>query len=288
MGDNGRNSRIVELERRGRRTLAAEKRKDVLRELVQIHSEADGDDDVTAEARRAFLLTLRDEPDILTDGQLAEFLAEHVEPTDFAGIAWQSPDDAVRVAEVLHSSHLTDALSAERQADYVRQLLREALQHFEARGEFEQMFQLLRLAHIPPTLMDSELLRMRNRVHLYEMRRTTRRKRLLYIYLVVQAALIVVVFPLLFINAENHWIQNKIEQTTEVEVSEEAEGYQSLSYFDGLYWSLITAGSIGYGDITPRTQVGKIIAALLGTLGVITVGVIAGLILNWITPRHLE
>jgi Ion channel len=66
------------------------------------------------------------------------------------------------------------------------------------------------------------------------------------------------VFPLLFINA------------------------------DGLYWSLITAGSIGYGDITPVTHIGTIIAATLGIMGVITIGVIAGLILNWITPRRLD
>jgi hypothetical protein len=33
---------------------------------------------------------------------------------------------------------------------------------------------------------------------------------------------------------------------------------------------------------------GRIIAATLGIMGVITIGVIAGLILNWITPRRLD
>ncbi|HEX5690194.1 MAG TPA: potassium channel family protein, partial [Roseiflexaceae bacterium] len=66
------------------------------------------------------------------------------------------------------------------------------------------------------------------------------------------------------------------------------EGRRFFSYGDGLYWSLITAASIGYGDITPQTTVGRVIAATLGILGVITIGVIAGLILNWISARSID
>jgi hypothetical protein len=33
---------------------------------------------------------------------------------------------------------------------------------------------------------------------------------------------------------------------------------------------------------------GKMIAATLGTIGVLSVGVVAGLILHWLTPRSLE
>ncbi len=35
------------------------------------------------------------------------------------------------------------------------------------------------------------------------------------------------------------------------------------SYFDALYWAVITMGTVGYGDITPHTPVGKVIAILL-------------------------
>ena len=66
------------------------------------------------------------------------------------------------------------------------------------------------------------------------------------------------------------------------------EGRRFFSYADGLYWSLITAASIGYGDITPQTSVSRVIAATLGIMGVITIGVIAGLILNWITARSID
>jgi hypothetical protein len=47
-------------------------------------------------------------------------------------------------------------------------------------------------------------------------------------------------------------------------------------------------GYVGYGDVTPRSNEGRIIAAVLGTMGVLTIGVLAGLILNWITPRQLD
>lgn len=63
---------------------------------------------------------------------------------------------------------------------------------------------------------------------------------------------------------------------------------QYLSYSDGLYWSLITAASIGYGDVTPKAGAGRVIGVVLGVMGVATVGVVAGLVIRWITPRRLE
>ena len=95
-----------------------------------------------------------------------------------------------------------------------------------------------------------------------------------------------VVFPFLFINAENGALQRQVEKLADVEIGD--EGYRLFTYTDGVYWAVITAASIGYGDITPMTTTGKFIAAILGTLGVVTVGVIAGLVLKWITPRALD
>ena len=77
-----------------------------------------------------------------------------------------------------------------------------------------------------------------------------------------------------------------MEQLADVEIGD--QGYQLLSYADALYWAIITATSIGYGDITPVTNTGRIIAAVLGIMGVITVGIVTGLILDWITPRNLD
>lgn len=90
--------------------------------------------------------------------------------------------------------------------------------------------------------------------------------------------------PILFINVENGAIADAIENATDVNLNDQTRQY--LTYADGLYWSVITAASIGYGDITPVTTVGKIIAASLGTMGVITISILAGLVLYQITPRN--
>jgi hypothetical protein len=161
-------------------------------------------------------------------------------------------------------------------------LLRYALQQYEQCGAYEQMFQLFPLAPETPALTDTELKRMRNRTYLYEMGRVRLHRRWLYAYLVVQVALIVLVFPLLFIAAENGTLQRLFEAGAQLNLPHEAT--RSFTYTEGLYWSLITAASIGYGGITPHSSIGKGLAAALGLMAVITVGVIAGLILNWISP----
>ena len=83
-------------------------------------------------------------------------------------------------------------------------------------------------------------------------------------------------------------VQQQIEELTEVDLSPPEEGVQLLDFTDALYWSIITAASIGYGDITPQTEVGRAIAGALGLMGVITIGVIAGLILDWVSPRRID
>lgn len=218
--------------------------------------------------------------------RFGRFLAEEIRADDFTALEIEAPDRVVAMFEVLYRFRFDTEERAEQVLRHGEHLLRVALQRFEASGNPEQMFELLQVA---PTrhLSDPEVLRLRSRARLYEEGRTARRRRFLYAYLVIQAVLVTVVFPFLFINAENGRIQAEIEQATSVDVEPSAER-QTLSFRDGLYWSVITAASIGYGDVTPRTTVGRAIAATLGTMGVVTIGVFAGLILSWITPRRLD
>jgi hypothetical protein len=51
---------------------------------------------------------------------------------------------------------------------------------------------------------------------------------------------------------------------------------EDISFFDALYFTIVTISTVGYGDINPTTTVGKILAIVLVVLGVaIFLGVVA-------------
>jgi hypothetical protein len=282
---------IRELTQRGRKAADGQAWLAVLQELLDLYDHLSKQQEAAApQVRQAFLQVLGHSPRDLVDLQKSQhvtcFLAEQVEPEDFLGLTWQTPDQVLTYCELLYSFPFENDTQAEHIRAHVRTLLTQALLVFERQGDLEKLFTLLQLAPATSMLEDHELQRLHSRAYVYEQRRVQRTRRLLYGYLLVQALLIVLVFPLLFINAENGALQDQIEQAAGVELAEEGRRY--FRYSDGLYWALITAASIGYGDITPQTNVGRIIAATLGVFGVVTVGVIAGLILNWISPRILD
>lgn len=41
-----------------------------------------------------------------------------------------------------------------------------------------------------------------------------------------------------------------------------------MSILDGIWWSFVTATTVGYGDISPDTPIGRIIASVLMILGI--------------------
>ena len=266
-----------------------EEREANLKKLIALYEDTTlHSGEIAEELREVFLLTLIDIPDILAKEIFSTFLAEHVQPEDFTRLEWDAPQKVVSISETLYGFPFEDESVSKRVREHALNLLRHSLQQFEKRGELEKMLQLLLLAPVLPDMMDAELMRLRNRAYLYEMGRVRRNRRFLYSYLILQVLLIFIVFPLLFINAENRVIQQQIEELTEVDLSPPEEGVQLLDFTDALYWSIITAASIGYGDITPQTEVGRAIAGALGLMGVITIGVIAGLILDWVSPRRID
>ena len=50
--------------------------------------------------------------------------------------------------------------------------------------------------------------------------------------------------------------------------------------FDGLYWSFITATTVGYGDIRPLKKRSKVLAVCIAFLGLMFTGIIVAVTLN--------
>lgn len=50
---------------------------------------------------------------------------------------------------------------------------------------------------------------------------------------------------------------------------------------DALWWSLVTATTVGYGDISPATGVGRVVAGLLMVIGIGTIGMVTGSIATY-------
>ena len=284
--DDSLHGRVEELIARSRKAKDIEQREATLKELIELYDDIKKDDEAAQKVREAFLLVLKEEPDLLDKERFSAFLIDHIKLEDLTNLKWKEPHQVVSFAEALYSYPFEDESASEQVRSHISSLMRHVMQNLESRGDMERIFQLLSIAPSSARMADDEILRLRSRAYLYEMQRVRRNRSILFGYLILQVVLVGVVFPFLFINAENGRIRDEIEKVAKVNMPEEGRRY--FTYKDGLYWSIITAGSIGYGDITPKTSVGKVIAAILGIMGVVTVGVVAGLILKWITPRSLE
>ena len=55
---------------------------------------------------------------------------------------------------------------------------------------------------------------------------------------------------------------------------------ESWSRFDALYWSFITATTVGYGDIRPKAALPRIISVLIAFTGVVFTGITVALAIN--------
>lgn len=265
---------------------AAETASETMDELIDLYESLEPESKEAAAIRQTFLAIINQAPRMLEQDRPSNFLSTYIMAEDFTEYNWEGPEQMVDFCETLYGFRFSSEEMANKLHHYVDVLLEKALHHYEQTQEWEKLFQLLRVAPTYPFKNNVELMRLRHRANAYELNRTKRSRYYLYIYLIIQALLVVLVFPFLFIYAENGEIQRQIEATADIELGD--PGYTLYNYPEALYWSLITAGSIGYGDITPLTTTGRFIAAFLGTMGVITIGVVAGLILDWITPRKLQ
>jgi len=55
---------------------------------------------------------------------------------------------------------------------------------------------------------------------------------------------------------------------------------ESWGRFDSLYWSFITATTVGYGDIRPLLKLSKTLSILIALTGMIFTGIVVALAIN--------
>ena len=60
------------------------------------------------------------------------------------------------------------------------------------------------------------------------------------------------------------------------QIEGEANGFTSIPV--GMYWAIVTVTTVGYGDISPHTVLGRILASLLMTIGYGIIAVPTGIV----------
>src|SRR5262249_32264771 len=68
------------------------------------------------------------------------------------------------------------------------------------------------------------------------------------------------------------------------------ENYASAvtSLFDGLYWAVVTMTTVGYGDKTPKTRVGRLIATLWMLISLALISLVSTTLVSSMTAARLE
>lgn len=68
------------------------------------------------------------------------------------------------------------------------------------------------------------------------------------------------------------------------------QGHQGehLSLFDCMYWSVVTITTVGYGDFSPVTPMGRLVFIVLGTSGVAMWGFLASVVMSLVVESNLS
>lgn len=63
-----------------------------------------------------------------------------------------------------------------------------------------------------------------------------------------------------------------------VPIERDHPGARIHTWFDGVWWTVTTVTSVGYGDLFPVTVGGRIIGMILSVIGVVMFGMIIGMV----------
>jgi voltage-gated potassium channel len=67
-----------------------------------------------------------------------------------------------------------------------------------------------------------------------------------------------------------------------------APGATITTYRDAIWWAIVTTTTVGYGDYTPVTAAGRVIATVVMIVGIGLIGTVSATVAAWFVRRHSE
>jgi voltage-gated potassium channel len=71
----------------------------------------------------------------------------------------------------------------------------------------------------------------------------------------------------------------------ELDAERHAPGASIVTFPDGLWWAVVTITTVGYGDLYPVTDTGRLIAVAVMLGGIALIGVVTATLASWIVER---
>lgn len=68
-------------------------------------------------------------------------------------------------------------------------------------------------------------------------------------------------------------------------VEQQAPGATILSFGDAIWWGFVTISTVGYGDYTPVTLLGRVFAVILMLGGIVIVGIVTATVISSLTEQ---
>lgn len=130
-------------------------------------------------------------------------------------------------------------------------------------------FKLLRLTRLLKIVRILKVFRYSSRIEMFA--RVLYKERKVLLSVLMLALFYIFLTALVMFNAEPH-----IDPTTGRETFR--------SFFDALYWATVTLTTVGYGDLCPTTDIGRIVSMLSSLFGVAIIALPSGVI----TASYLE
>ncbi|MDQ5975601.1 MAG: voltage-gated potassium channel [Actinomycetota bacterium] len=65
----------------------------------------------------------------------------------------------------------------------------------------------------------------------------------------------------------------------------DAPGATILTFREAIWWAVVTTTTVGYGDYTPVTQAGRLVAAVLMIVGIGLIGTVSATVATWFVNR---